>query len=205
MTDEARFQQTFKVSRETMNRLSVLHDILLKWNGRINLVSRGSEQSAWSRHFADSAQLWLLRTPAARSWADLGAGAGFPGLVIAAFAANAGTDVALVDSNLRKCVFLREAARNMGVAVTVHQTRIEALPPLHADILSARALAPLNRLLGYVEKHRNPQGRGLFPKGHTVHKEVETATRSWRFEHRLHPSLTDPGAAIVEVGAVSRV
>lgn len=205
MTEKDAFQRAFDVSRETMDRLSVLHDLLLKWNSRINLISRRSEQAAWSRHFADSAQLWLLRLPAARSWADLGAGAGFPGLVIAAFAANAGPDVTLVDSDLRKCVFLREAARHMGLAVTVHQTRIEALPPLQADVLSARAFAPLDRLLGYMEKHRNPQGRGLFPKGQTVHKEVETATRSWRFEHRLHPSLTDPGAAIVEVGAISRV
>ncbi len=188
-----------------MSRLTTLHDLLLKWNKRINLISKDSEDLVWTRHFADSAQLWPLRPSASSTWVDLGAGGGFPGLVVAAFAAEAATAVALVESDLRKCVFLREAARAMGLTIVVHQARIEDVPPLGADVLSARALGPLDRLLGYAEKHRAPLGRGLFPKGRTVHKEIETATRSWRFEHRLHPSITEPGAAIVEVGAVSRV
>jgi 16S rRNA (guanine527-N7)-methyltransferase len=193
------------VSRETTERLLALHDLLLKWNKRINLIGRESEPAIWSRHIEDSAQLWPLRPPDTRNWADLGSGAGFPGLVIAALAVGGGPHVTMVESDLRKCVFLGEAARAMEVEVTILNARIEELPPLGADVLSARALAPLDQLLAYVEKHRSPRGRGLFPKGRTVHKEIETAALNWRFAHTLHPSLTDPGAAIVEVGAVSHV
>jgi 16S rRNA (guanine527-N7)-methyltransferase len=87
----------------------------------------------------------------------------------------------------------------------VTSDRIDRLPPLDVDVLSARALAPLDALLLYVEKHRRPAGTALFPKGATVHKEVEAAHRGWRFDARLHRSLTDPAAAIVEIGAVERV
>jgi 16S rRNA (guanine527-N7)-methyltransferase len=199
------FAARFDVSRETINRLTALHDITLRWNERINLVSRNSAGALWERHIADSAQLWALRPLAARTWADLGSGAGFPGLVIAAMADPGAMQVTLIESDSRKAVFLAEASRAMGLSVRVKDQRIEALEPLGADVLSARALAPLDQLLGYTEKHRSPTGMGLFPKGGTVHKEIETAARTWRFERRLHDSITQPGAAIVEIGAVSRV
>lgn len=199
------FARAFDVSRETLSKLDAFHDLLLKWNPRINLIGRDTQTKIWARHIADSAQLWKLRPRDARTWADLGSGAGLPGLVIAALAEGADLHVVLVESDGRKCVFLREATRAMRLRVTIHEARIESLAPLKADVLSARALAPLDRLLGHAEKHRLSQGRGLFPKGRSVHKEVEIAIRAWRFEHRLHPSLTDPEAAIVEVGAISRV
>jgi 16S rRNA (guanine527-N7)-methyltransferase len=204
--EAAGFAARFDVSRETLDRLATLHDLVLRWNSRINLIGRASESEVWSRHIADSAQLWPLRPHGLRHWLDLGSGAGFPGLVVAAFGAALPSPprVTLVESDGRKAVFLAEAARAMGVAVDLRHARIETLPPQAADVVSARALAPLDRLLGHLEKHRAPAGIGLFPKGATVHKEIEDAARAWRFEHRIHRSVTDPRAAVVEVGALSR-
>lgn len=206
VSDSDSFRTGFGVSRETSDRLRAFQDILTKWNPRINLVSR-VDGDLWRRHFADSAQLWWLAPENCSHWADLGAGGGFPGLVVAAVAREKAPAcrVTLVESDSRKAVFLSEAARGMGLDVVVQTARAEALPPLQADVLSARALAPLDILLGYAELHRRPGGICLFPKGRGVHKEVEIAGLKWRFDHRLHSSGTDPQAAIVEVGAFSRV
>jgi 16S rRNA (guanine527-N7)-methyltransferase len=201
------FAAHFNVSRETIARLEALSAIALKWNKRINLIGRDTEATLWQRHMADSAQLWALRPTMAGSWVDLGSGAGFPALVLAAFAA----DIApawrftLVESDVRKAAFLAEASRAMDLAPTILDRRIETLAPLCADVLSARALAPLDRLLAHAEKHLAPHGIGLFPKGETVHKEIAAAAAKWRFDRRIHLSVTEPGAAIVEVGAVSSV
>jgi 16S rRNA (guanine527-N7)-methyltransferase len=142
-----------------------------------------------------------------RHWADLGSGAGFPGLVIAILATESepALVVTLIESDERKAAFLETAARTLDVAVTIRCERIETCAPLAADVVSARALAPLSKLLEFTAIHRRPGGMGLFAKGETVHKELAEAARFWRFEHRLHNSLTDPAAAIVEVGALARV
>ncbi len=204
---KAHFGTKFDVSRETLDRLSAHADILHKWNRRINLVGPADEQEIWMRHFINSAQLWSFMPPGARRWADLGSGGGFPGLVIAALAAEAAPDleVILVESDVRKAAFLGEAGRAMGLSVRVLPERIENVTPLLADVVSARALAPLSHLLAYFEKHRSPTGIGLFPKGETVHKEIDKAERERLFEYRLHQSMTQPGAAIVEIGAVPSV
>lgn len=156
---------------------------------------------------ADSAQLWALRPRSVTHWVDMGAGAGFPGLVIAALARVEAPDlrVTLVESDVRKCAFLAEAARVMDIHPFIRAERIEAIPPLQADVLSARALAPLETLVEYLTKHRRPDGIGLFPKGEAVHKEIEAAAKRWRFEYRILPSVTESQGAIVEVGAVSSV
>ena len=189
-----------------MRRLEAHLALLEKWNPRINLVSRATLADPWTRHFADSAQLWALRPAGARLWLDLGAGAGFPGLVIAAFAAEQapGLAVRLVESDQRKAAFLATVARSAGLPAEVVSRRIEDLPPQEADVVSARALAPLGTLLGMVEKHRRPGGIGLFPKGETVHKEIADASALWRFDHNIYPSLTDARAAVVEIGAIER-
>lgn len=207
MTESAGFAAEFSVSRETQDRLETFAALLLRWNARINLVGRSTEADLWTRHITDSAQLWRLHAPIAGLWTDLGSGAGFPGLVIAALAAESAPDlrVILVESDARKCAFLIEAARAMGLSPIIRTDRIETMPPLQADILSARALAPLETLLEFAAKHRRSDGIALFPKGETVHKEIEAAAQKWRFEHRIHASVTDPRAAIVEVGALSRV
>jgi len=201
------FRAAFDVSRETMARLERHLTLLERWNPRINLVSRTTLPDAWSRHVADSAQLWRLRPPDARLWLDLGSGAGFPGLVIAALAAEAspGLLVRLVESDQRKAAFLREAARAAGLGVEVLDARVESLPPQGADVVSARALAPLAALLPMLEKHRRPGGIGLFPKGGTVHKEIADASTHWRFDHKIYASLIEQKAAIVEIGAIDRV
>ena len=194
------------VSRETRARLALHVALLEKWNPRINLVSPRSLAEVWHRHVADSAQLWPLRPPAPRLWLDLGAGAGFPGLVIAALAAEAAPDleVRMVESDQRKAAFLGTVIREVGLRAVVLPDRWEALPDQSADVVSARALAPLDRLLAAVEKHRRPGGIGLFPKGGTVHKEIVGARQRWQFDHRLIASRTDPGAAILEIGALHR-
>ena len=189
-----------------MARLERHLALLEQWNPRINLVSRASLADAWTRHFANSAQLWRLRPPGARVWLDLGSGAGFPGLVVAAMAADSEPlEVHLVESDQRKAAFLATVVRETGVRATVHAERAEAMPALGADVVSARALAPLDTLLGLSEKHRRPGGIGLFPKGASVHKEIAEAAVHWHFDHAIHPSLTDPRAAIVEIGATRRV
>ena len=192
----------FDVSRETMARLMIYRVLLGKWTAKINLVSRASLADAWTRHFADSLQLLDLAPLGSGSWVDLGSGAGFPGLVVAI--ARPEVRVVLVESDTRKAVFLREVAAATGASPIIHEARIEALAPLGAAILSARALAPMGTLLAHAEKHRAPGGICLFPKGEAVHKEIREAERGWRFDYRIHPSRTDPQAAIVEIGALAR-
>lgn len=201
----AAFQVAFDVSRETMDRLTVFEALLLRWSHRINLVSRHSLPQRWRRHFADSAQLWRYCPSGAKLWLDIGSGAGFPGMVIAAIAVEQrpGLQVILAESNLRKAAFLAEAARACQLPVAVTGARIEACAAQGADVISARALAPLDRLIDLAKKHRAPGGICLFLKGEAVHNELARAHAVWRFAHRLHPSVTDPRAAVVEIGAIA--
>jgi 16S rRNA (guanine527-N7)-methyltransferase len=159
------FARRFDVSRETLTRLETYAALLTKWTRRINLVSAASLPDLWHRHIADSAQLLAFRPPA-RLWLDLGSGAGFPGLVVAILTPD--LHVRLVESDQRKCAFLRRVAEDTGTTVDIVPCRIETLPPQSADVISARALAPLTQLLAHAEKHLAPDGIGLFPKGRTV-------------------------------------
>ncbi len=194
------------VSRETLERLRLYEALLIKWNPRINLVSKATLSDAWNRHFLDSAQLWMLNTRIEGHWVDLGSGAGFPGLVAAVLAAEHAPAMrfTLVESDVRKTAFLQTVARECGLSLGLVSDRIEALPSLNADILSARALAPLEKLLDYAEKHVRSDGICLFPKGETVHKEIAEAQRLWKFDYHLHPSRTESRAAIVEIGVFGR-
>ena len=207
MTDGEGFRRAFDVSRETVERLETHVALLSRWNPRINLVATSTLDEVWTRHVADSAQLWPLRPPGARLWLDLGSGAGFPGLIVAALAAERAPDltVRLVESDTRKAAFLATVAREADLPAEVLVERWQALPPQAADVVSARALGPLTELLAASEKHRRPGGVGLFPKGETVHKELAEASVRWRFDHKLTPSRTEPRAAILEIGAIERV
>jgi 16S rRNA (guanine527-N7)-methyltransferase len=202
-----RFRDAFYVSRETLDRLEVYRAVLLAWNRRINLIARSSEADVWGRHFADSAQLLRYCPPTAQLWLDLGSGAGFPGLVVAVIAAETrpGLRVELVESDARKAAFLTTASRECGVSVRVHAGRSEALPPAAADVVSARAVAALADLLALAQNHLGEDGICLFPKGRSVHDEIQRARRSWRFQLRTHQSLTDPEAGILQIGAIERV
>jgi 16S rRNA (guanine527-N7)-methyltransferase len=194
------------VSRETRGRLEVFADTLRKWQPRINLVSHGTLPDLWQRHIADSVQIFALRPHGASHWADLGTGGGFPGLVVAILAAEAAPDlrVSLVESDRRKAAFLAAAARAAGVRPEIHAERIEKLAPLGADVLSARALAPLPELLSHAQRHLAPGGRALFPKGASHEAELAAALASWRFRVQKHPSRTDPAGVILAVDGVSR-
>lgn len=194
------------VSRETNERLKAYEALLRKWNAKINLVSRTTLDDIWSRHFLDSAQLYALAPAGARHWADLGSGGGFPGLVAAVLAAGEGRDLTmtLVESDQRKAAFLAAAGRELGLKLDVRAERIERLPPLAADVVSARALAPLTDLLGFAERHLGAGGMALFPKGATYAEELTSAERAWRFSVDTIPSKTDPLAVVLSVTEISR-
>jgi len=167
------------VSRETEPRLRAYLDLLMRWNQRINLVAPAPAESLWQRHILDSAQLLPLLPAGDGPFVDLGSGGCFPGLVLAAAT---GWPTHLVESDKRKCAFLLEAARAMGLAnVAVHARRIEdaALPP--AAVLTARAFTGLSALLRHAHRLLAPGGVALFPKGRTAEQELAEATRLWRF------------------------
>ncbi|MCC6006276.1 MAG: class I SAM-dependent methyltransferase [Rhodobacteraceae bacterium] len=175
--------------------------MLQRWSGAINLVARPTLQDVWTRHILDSAQLWALRPARGALWADLGAGAGFPGLVIAAIAAEQapGMAVALVESDQRKCAFLRSAAREMGLAPAIHTARAEVLPPLGADVVSARALAPLPLLWPMVRRHLAPGASALLPKGARAGAELAEALALWPLAVQKTQSWTDPNAVVLTI------
>lgn len=187
------------VSRETLERLQLLEHLVAKWNPAINLVSKPSMADFWERHVVDSLQLFRLAEADSLSWCDLGSGGGFPGLVIASVAKDTGspTHVTLVESDRRKCVFLREAARQMDLQVTVVNERIEDMPPARATVVSARALAPLPKLCEFAFRHMAEIGQCLFPKGSKHLEELEEARRFWTFDLATHQSTTDPSASII--------
>lgn len=194
-----------RVSRETLEKLKLLESLLTKWNRSINLVARSTIADVWSRHILDSAQLFQLG--AFRHWADLGAGAGFPGLVVSVLAAEKVPEarITLVEIDQRKATFLREASRMLGVPVNVVTERIEVLAPLSADVISARALASLSDLLGYAARHMTRDGRAVFPKGAGWRQEIDDARKRWSFDFEQRPSVTDPAAVILTVKAIEHV
>jgi 16S rRNA (guanine527-N7)-methyltransferase len=190
------------VSRETLARLDAFVDLLLSWQQRTNLIAHSTEATIWTRHIADSLQLIPL-APDARVWADLGSGAGFPGLVIAcALADTPGAHVDLVESNGKKAAFLREAVRVTGAPAAVHHVRAEdfaAGAKERIDVVTARALAPLPNLLALAYPLLKKGALGLFPKGQDVAAELTDAAKCWKSEASLAPSRTDPKARIVIV------
>lgn len=193
------------VSRETIEKLKSLEALLGKWNPAINLVSRNTIGAAWSRHILDSAQLFQIAP--FRVWADLGSGGGFPGLVVAVLAAELAPDakVVLVEADQRKATFLREAARNLGVAAQVDAHRIEEVEPLAADVLSARALAPLTVLCGFAGRHLGPGGTAVFPKGQNWQAEVDEARKRWKFDLDVRPSLVEASSVVLVMKAIVHV
>ena len=195
------------VSRETSLLLRIFEDLLRKWNRRINLVSASSLDALHTRHIADSAQLCGLAAHPVELWADLGSGGGFPGLVVAILATETGSPVrtTLIESDARKAAFLREAVRATGVAAEVVVGRIEALAPLNADVLSARALAGLPELLGFAERHLRSGGTAIFPKGASWRDEIAEAEKSWKFSFHADRSETDSQAVVLSISGVSRV
>lgn len=195
------------VSRETLERLEELEMLVQKWTPKINLVSARTISDIWTRHFADSVQLFDLAPSDARIWADLGSGGGFPGLVIAILAADErpGLSVTLVESDQRKAAFLMTAIHSLDLPAKVCAERIESSAPIGADVVSARALAPLDVLLGFAERHLDPSGVAVFPKGANVDRELALALEHWRFSYQKEPSKTDGNSVVLIIGGISRV
>ena len=199
--------QLIQVSRETATRLDRLVDLLRQWQRTRNLVAASTLPKVWTRHVADSLQLLGL-APQARHWVDLGSGGGFPGLVLAcALAGQPDGKVHLVESQGKKCAFLREATRTIALPATVHCERIESFVQNfseRADVVTARALAPLSTLCGYVEPLLKRGAQALLPKGQDVEAELTEASRYWNIVADLVPSQTDPKARIVVISALER-
>ncbi|MFG1282173.1 16S rRNA (guanine(527)-N(7))-methyltransferase RsmG [Xanthobacter autotrophicus] len=196
------------VSRETLGRLTIIADLLVKWQKTINLVAPATLPDLWARHVGDSLQLvhHVPQTPL--RWVDLGSGGGFPGLVVAAVLAERdGAHMHLVESDTRKAAFLREAARLAQLPVSVHAARIEqvaqALAP-GTHVVSARALAPLPKLLDLAAPFLAAGAIGLFPKGRDAERELTEAARSWTLDCDLRPSTSDPEARILLVRGARR-
>ena len=201
------FLSATNVSRETMAKLDIYSALLSKWSPRINLVAPGAISQLWTRHFLDSAQLIDLVPENFGSWLDLGSGAGFPGAVVAILAAGRGSSASftLVESDQRKAAFLRALARETAVPLGVVSRRIEDLDPQAADVISARALAPLPKLLDYAGKHLAQGGSALFLKGGRHAEELANAKKTWSFRVEIVPSMTDKEAAILKIGEIERV
>jgi 16S rRNA (guanine527-N7)-methyltransferase len=188
------------VSRETADRLEALVDTLERWQKAINLVGRTTMADVWSRHILDSAQLAALIPEAAKTLTDLGSGAGFPGLVVAALRPD--LEVVLIESDARKAAFLGEAARRMALEKLpkVMIGRIEAVAPAPGDVVTARAVAPLGQLLAWAESHRTANAICLFHKGKGWQAEVAEAMKDWDIPHQTFTSVTDLDAVILRIG-----
>jgi 16S rRNA (guanine527-N7)-methyltransferase len=238
----ADFAAVFDVSRETIERLEVYAALLRQWQKAINLVAPSTLDAIWHRHFADSAQVVRLAPAAARSWVDLGSGAGFPGLVVAILLADSPSPrlrgegrgegqprppeqasaphpsplpaegrgegmtlprIKLIESDSRKCAFLREVARRTGITVEILPARIEAVTTQakldSPEVVSARALAPLDRLLGLAAPLFTPATVGVFLKGRDAAAEVEAAAKAWTFAVEMVPSITEATGRVVVI------
>ncbi len=189
------------VSRETQSRLRALEELVSRWTPRINLVSSRSVHAIRHRHICDSAQLFQHAPHDAAHWVDLGAGGGFPGLVIAVLALEyrPSLHVTLVESDARKSAFLAHASREMALSCTVLTQRIEASSPRSADVVSARALAPLSRLLDMAQPWLGPKGVCLFLKGSKVDDELTEARKCWHMDLRRLPSASDARGCVLRV------
>jgi 16S rRNA (guanine527-N7)-methyltransferase len=197
------FRAAAGVTEAVCDRIGLYLDLLEKWQVRINLVGPSTMTDPWRRHVLDAAQLMPLLPEGQGPVVDMGAGAGIPGLILAACGV---ANVHLIESNGRKCTFLREAARLMGTPVTVHAQRIDAVTLEEpARVVTARALAPLDALLGHATRFRGPKTACLFLKGQDVVIELTDAAKSWNMRHRLVDSLSDPSGHIVVVEAFDHV
>lgn len=191
------------VSEEKLADLERFRAMLESVNSHTNMVGRSTLGYFWSRHALDSAQLMGF-APEARVWADIGAGAGFPGLVLAILLKDApGAQIHLIESMAKRCRFLQTVVDDLRLPAQVHNARAENLD-LKVDIVSARACAPFSRLFGYAYPMMKRGARGLFLKGQDVDAELAEAARTWRFDAKQHPSLSDPRGRVVEVGGLTR-
>ena len=194
------------VSRETYEKLCVFHKTLIKWQNSINLISNSSIKNIWERHFLDSAQLFTFVKNVKGNIVDFGSGAGFPGMVLAIMGKQY---IHLVESDYKKCVFLREIAMLTDVDITIHNCRIEDLNFINVDLITCRALAPLNNLIDYVEiftdkslEERQKLPKLLFLKGKSHYLEIVELTKIKKISFKEYPSITDRHGKILYIKKV---
>ncbi|MBE7636085.1 16S rRNA (guanine(527)-N(7))-methyltransferase RsmG [Sneathiella sp. P13V-1] len=192
---EQEFASLTGVSRETLEKLSRYVALLKKWQKAINLVSNSTLSDAWRRHILDSYQILEHAPSNGKVWMDFGSGAGFPALVVAICS---DYDVHVVESDQRKCQFMREVSRETSANITVHNCRIEEMQPLKADVISARALAYLEKLFEYCVPFSSPETTFLFLKGQDVDAELTNAAKCWNIDSIKHPSLSSEEGCILE-------
>ncbi len=200
--------RSFNVSADVLARLEIYASLLRKWQRTINLVAPSTLDHIWTRHFADSLQV-SQAVPHAKLWMDLGSGAGFPGLITAISLAEVeGARVHLVESDQRKCAFLRDVSRETGAPVEIHMVRIEGLLPEFTapiEAVSARALAPLQNLVLMSEKLLEKGAIGVFHQGETASRELTDARIAHRFTLEEIPSKLLPGSRLAIVRAKSMI
>ena len=191
------------VSRETYEKLSEFAGLLEKWTKSINLIAPKTVSDIWNRHILDSAQLFALAPAGWKNWTDLGSGGGLPAVIIAILDQE-DRPITLVESDQRKCLFLKTVKRELALNLEIKTVRIEAADLSAAAVLSARALAPLSDLLSFAENILAPDGIALLAKGETFQAELDQARKKWQFDLSPHPSQTNPGARILEISRISR-
>ena len=196
------FQAATGVSRETLAKLETYAECLLHWQPHMSLVGKGTLNDLWHRHFLDSAQLGKLCPSDRLRVVDLGSGAGFPGMVLSIMGQS---NVELLESNKRKCSFLGEVVRVTGATAHITNARFEDVnAPELADVVTARAVAPLSRLLGYCSPWLKHGGIALLHKGGTVEQELTQATKDWTMHVHKHQSQTDPSGVVLEIRELAR-
>jgi len=192
------FAETTGVSRETLARLKLYVGLLTEWNAQHNLVSAGSLADVWRRHIHDCAQLARYVPAEAKTLADMGAGAGLPGLILAELLRDR-VEVTLLEATAKKARFLEAAASAMQLKATVRNLRIEDATPQAFDVITARAMAPLPKLLRYAQKFVGKGTVLIFPKGQNVEAELTEARKSWKLKVRKHQSLSDSSGTVLEI------
>ena len=198
---ESAFAEKTNVSRETLRRFRSYADLLVNWQASINLVSENTLKDLWRRHIWDSVQLARFIPKGPCVITDLGSGAGFPGLLLSILL---DTEVNLVDSSGKKIAFLREAARVTDANVVLHQGRIENLLLPKSDLVTARALAPLDKLLNLAVPVLSPSGRCLFLKGARAEEELTDARKEWKMTVERFPSATNANGVILSIRDIAR-
>lgn len=198
--------EDLNVSRETLSCLHAFEALVQKWSPKINLVSKSDLSVVWDRHIVDSAQVFRC-APKQGHWLDIGSGGGFPGVVAAILSRGEGNahQFTLVESDQRKCAFLRTANRELDLGLSVQSERIEDMPPANADIISARALSDLGQLLRFAERHLSATGVALFPKGENWQLEHQNAQNMWSYRCEATKSETNAAAAVLRIQDIARV
>ena len=200
---EADFARSVGLDAAAEARLEIFRTMLVDWNARINLVGASTLADFRQRHVIDSAQL-IRYAPRAKTWADLGAGAGLPGLVLAILLKDQpAAHVHLVESLAKRCRFLDAVAKTLDLPVSIHNARAESLD-LWVDVVTARACAPLTRLLGFAAPYFKRGAHGLFLKSQEVEAEMAQARETWNFEARIDPSFSDPRGRVLAVERLTR-